>query len=203
VQTQIGELPASRIINLEGDTRCDQNDALSPRSPRLIPIITIDSPPITTNTRKRSADSESRREESLDIKQEPIDVEALSNRPSELLPLATIKHDSSHGSARKAKRVKLEEAEKNDHVDMSQIEEFKWQEPIGIKEKEILAEQQLIEHEQTVETEVGHVAEDELSEEERRMLAEEKAKNDEELEEVARQWAERMKKAAEAEQSVI
>jgi hypothetical protein len=56
---------------------------------------------------------------------------------------------------------------------------------------------------QTVQTEVEHVAKDELSEEERRILAEEKAKNDEELKEFARQWAEMMKKAAEAEQSVI
>jgi hypothetical protein len=203
VQTQIGELPASRIINLEDDTGGDQNDALSPRSPCLIPIITIDSPPRTNNTRKPSRDSDSTRQEGPDIKQEPIDVEALSNRPSELLPLATIKHDSSHGSVRNAKRFKLEEAEKNDHVDMSQIEEFKWQEPNDIKEEDMLAEQQLVDQEQTVETEVEHVAEDELSEEERRMLAEEKAKNDEELNEVARQWAEMMKQAAEAEQSVM
>ena len=86
---------------------------------------------------------------------------------------------------------------------MSQIEEFKQQEPNGVKEKDMLAEQQLVDHERTVETEVEHVAEDELSEEERRMLAEEKATNDEELEEVTRQWAEMMKQAAEAEQSVM
>jgi hypothetical protein len=203
VQTQIGELPASRIINLEDDTGGDQSDALSPRSPCLIPIITIDSPPRTNNTRKRPADSETTRQEGPDIKQELIDVDALSDTLPDVLPLATIKHDSSHGSVRNAKRFKLEEAEKNDHVDMSQIEEFKWQEPNGIEEKDMLAEQQLVDQEQNVETEIEHVAENELSEEEMRILAEEKDKNDEELEEVARQWAEMMKKAAEAEQSVM
>jgi len=148
-------------------------------------------------------DSESTRQGEPDIKQELIDVDALSDTPSKVLPFNTIKYDSSHGSARNAKRVKLGEAEKNDHVDMSQIEEFKWQEPNGIEKKDMLAEQQLVDQEQTIETEIEHVAEDELSEEEIRILAEEKAKNDEELEEVARQWAEMMKKAAEAEQSVM
>lgn len=100
MQTQIGELPASRIINLEDDTGGDQNDAMNPRSPCLIPIITIDSPPRTNNTRKRSMDSESTRQGEPDIKQELIDVDALSDTPSKVLPFNTIKYDSSHGSAR-------------------------------------------------------------------------------------------------------
>jgi uncharacterized protein YigA (DUF484 family) len=102
----------------------------------------------------------------------------------------------------------LEETQKNNHVDMSQIEEFKRQEPDAIEENDMLAGEQSIDHEQTVETgvdssEFEHVAQDELSEEESRVVAEENAKDNEELEEAARQWAEMMKKALEAEQSTM
>jgi hypothetical protein len=205
VKTQVGELPASRIINLEDDNRGDQNDAASPWSPGPRPTIIIDSPPRTNNTRKRSADSESKRQEGPYIKQEPIDVDALSDTPPKVLSVATIKHDPSHESARNAKRVRFKEAENDDYVDMYQIEELKRQESTVIEEKDLLAVQQLVDQEQTAEKEVDsaepdHVAEDELSEEERRIVAEENAKNDEELEEIERQWTEMMKKAAEAEQ---
>lgn len=197
MKTQVGELPTSRIINLEDDNRGDQNDALSPWSPGPRPTIILDSPSRINNTRKRSADSESKYQEGPYIKQEPIDVDALNDTPPKVLSVATIKHDPSHGSAGNAKRVRLEEAENDDHVDMYQIEEFKRQEPNAIEEEDLLAEQQLVGQEQTAKLE--HVAEDELSEEERRIVAEEKA----ELEEVAKQWTEMMKKAAEAEQNVM
>lgn len=113
MKTQVGELPTSRIINLEDDTRGDQNDALSPWSPGPRPTVIIDSPPRTNNTRKRSADSESKRQEGPYIKQEPIDVDALSDTLSKVLSVATI------GSARNAKRVRFEEAENDDHADVS------------------------------------------------------------------------------------
>ncbi len=196
VKTQVRELPTSKIINIEDNTRSDQNDALSPWSPGPRPTVIIDSPPRTNKTRKLSADSESKRQDEPYIKQEPVDVDALGYTPSKVLSVATIKHDPSHGNDRNAKRVRFEEAENNDdHVDMYQIEELKRQEPNVIEEEDLLAEQQLMDQEQTAMKEVGsaqpeHVAEDELSEEERRIVAEENAKSEEELEEAQRQLAE-------------
>ena len=208
VQTQIGDLPTNRIIDLENDNPGIVRDNTSRRTRRPPPVIIIDSPPRMDNTRKRPADSQLQRQKGPNIKQEPIDVEALGDTRSEVLPAPTIKNDSSRGSTRNAKRVKFEQVEEDDPVDLSQFEEFKQQEPNAVEEEDRLAEQLLIDQEQTVEREVDHaelepVVEDELSEEERRAAAEEKAKNDEELEEAARQWAEMMKKAAQAEQSAM
>jgi hypothetical protein len=222
VQNQIEEIHPSRIVDVENDNPGTVKDVTS-RSSRRNVVDLCGSPPSTN--RKRPAVSQLHRQSSPNvtqdnsgnrptiarrpaIKQEPIDVDALSDTDVRMLSAPTIKYDASHASTRTAKRVKFEEVQEDDRVDLSRIEEFQQREPKTVEWEDRMAEKQSGDPKEVAEEEMGiveldPVAEDSMSVEERHAAAQEKAKNDEEIEEASRQWAAMMKKAAQAEQSAM
>jgi hypothetical protein len=125
-----------------------------------------------------------------------------------VIPAPTIKYDASYGSIRTVKRVKFEEIEEDDPIELSRFEEFKQQNPKAIEEVDRMTEKQSMDPEQITErgvdsAELAPAVEDEMSEEQRRAAAEEKANHDEEIEKATRQWAEMMKEAAQVQQNAM
>ncbi|KAG4436987.1 hypothetical protein IFR05_007525 [Cadophora sp. M221] len=85
--------------------------------------------------RDRSASDLRQSSRNVKIKQEPIDVDALEDRESDLRPAPTIKYDSVGPEDQTAKRVKLEE--KSEHANMKFFTEFEKGESVLVEDDDL------------------------------------------------------------------